>query len=229
MWRSAARPPQLRPAQLRPAQLRPPRLQASPAQASPAQASNDHQAVPPATSFTEEQRGELGGAGQAAPRRKPVCRATPRSAPRWGRSSNGTRWNALARGAGADPADATVPGWDSTPAGPPDTTPASAAATPDPNCRRSPCPGRASRVSFAAHIKPMLPGQGPAVHAIRPRSVVLYDDVPAHAADILGRLDDGTMPATGRGRPRRPRSFRRSTNPARSVRSRPSRYTGYRC
>ena len=87
-----------------------------------------------------------------------------------------------------------MPGWDWTPAGPPDTSP----AVSPPRRTESPVtlPGPGEPVSFAAHIKPMF----------RPKDrqsmqfafdLWSFDDVRAHAAGILGRLDDGTMPCDG--------------------------------
>ncbi len=107
---------------------------------------------------------------------------------------------ALARGAGAPP-DGTVPSWDWTPAGPPDTiapaadAPAADAATAEPGQPVS-LAGPDEPVSFAAHIKPMF----------RPKDrqsmqfafdLWSYDDVRAHAAGILERLGNGTMPCDG--------------------------------
>ena len=114
---------------------------------------------------------------------------------------------ALARGAGAPP-DGIVPSWDWTPAGLPDTiapaADASAADAPAADATATPAepeqpvslPGPDEPVSFAAHIKPMF----------RPKDrqsmqfafdLWSYDDVRAHAAGILERLRNGTMPCDG--------------------------------
>jgi CDGSH-type Zn-finger protein/truncated hemoglobin YjbI len=104
---------------------------------------------------------------------------------------------ALARGAGAPP-EGTVPSWDWTPAGPPDTTAPAAEAAAEAAEREQPVtpPGPGEPVSFAAHIKPMF----------RPKDrqsmqfafdLWSYDDVRAHAAGILDRLGNGTMPCDG--------------------------------
>ena len=183
--------------------------QASPAQASrqPAQASNDHQAVPPATSFTEEQRANwVALAGRAAAEAGLPGDAAFRSA--LGAFFEWDAMNALARGAGAT-ADATVPGWDWTPAGPPDTTPASAAADAGPESPVT-LPGPGEPVSFAAHIKPMFRAKDRQSMQFA-LDLWSYDDVRAHAADILGRLDDGTMPCDGASPAAQAEVFRRWT------------------
>jgi CDGSH-type Zn-finger protein/truncated hemoglobin YjbI len=92
------------------------------------------------------------------------------------------------------PAGAPAPRWDWGPAGAPRVTvaePEDAAAQ-----ERPALPEPGQPVSFAAHIKPLF----------RPRdrdsmSFALdlwsYEDVKAHAADILERLGDGSMPCDG--------------------------------
>ena len=87
-----------------------------------------------------------------------------------------------------------MPGWDWTPAGLPDSTPAAAAdAEPE-----SPVtlPGPGEPVSFAAHIKPMFRAKDRQSMQFA-FDLWSYDDVRAHTAGILGRLDDGTMPCDG--------------------------------
>ena len=58
-----------------------------------------------------------------------------------------------------------------------------------------PLPGPGEPVSFAAHIKPMFQRQGSQwrLHL----DLWSYDDVRAHAAGILDRLGNGTMPCDG--------------------------------
>ena len=88
-----------------------------------------------------------------------------------------------------------MPGWDWTPAGPPDTTPAAAAADAEPESPVT-LPGPGEPVSFAAHIKPMFRAKDRQSMQFA-FDLWSYDDVRAHAAGILGRLDDGTMPCDG--------------------------------
>ena len=112
----------------------------------------------------------------AGRRTRPACPATPSSARPWKRSSPGTRTGALARGAGAAP-DGTVPSWDWNPAGPPDTTAAAAAARRRRAHRRAGAAGAPARAGRAGELRRAhqadVPGEGPAVHAVRLRSVVL--------------------------------------------------------
>ncbi len=169
--------------------------QASTDQASTVQASTDHQAAPrdAATSFTEEQRASwVALAGRAAAAAGLPGDAAFRAA--LGAFFEWDAMNALARGAGAI-ADATVPGWDWTPAGPPDATPVAAAADTEPESPVNP-PGPGEPVSFAAHIKPMFRAKDRQSMQFA-FDLWSYDDVRAHAAGILGRLDDGTMPCDG--------------------------------
>ena len=166
-----------------------------PTQAGPDQASKDHQAAPQnaATSITEEQRASwVALAGRAAAAAGLPADAEFRSA--LGAFFEWDAMNALARGAGAI-ADATVPGWDWTPAGPPDTTSAAAAAGAEPESPVT-LPGPGEPVTFAAHIKPMFRAKDR--HSMQfAFDLWSCDDVRAHAAAILGRLDGGTMPCDG--------------------------------
>ena len=167
----------------------------APIQAGQDQASKDHQAAPQdaATSFAEEQRASwVALAGRAAAAAGLPGDAAFRSA--LGAFFEWDAMNALARGAGAI-ADATVPGWDWTPAGPPDTTPAAAAADAEPESPVT-LPGPGEPVTFAAHIKPMFRAKDRQSMQFA-FDLWSYDDVRAHAAGILGRLDDGTMPCDG--------------------------------
>ena len=175
-------------------------IQASPVQASPVQASTDRAskdrqaaAQDAATSFTEEQRASwVALAGRAAAAAGLPGDAAFRAA--LGAFFEWDAMNALVRGGGAI-ADATVPGWDWTPAGPPDTTPAAAAADAEPESPVT-LPGPGEPVSFAAHIKPMFRAKDRQSMQFA-FDLWSYDDVRAHAAGVLGRLDDGTMPCDG--------------------------------
>ncbi len=164
-------------------------------QVGPDQASTDHRAAPQdaATSFTEEQRASwVALAGRAAAAAGLPDDAAFRAA--LGAFFEWDAMNALARGAGAI-ADATVPGWGWTPAGPPDITPAAAAAGTEPESPVT-LPGPGEPVSFAAHIKPMFRAKDRQSMQFA-FDLWSYDDVRAHGAGILGRLDDGTMPCDG--------------------------------
>ena len=88
---------------------------------------------------------------------------------------------ALARGAGAPP-DGTVPSWDWTPAGPPDTIRRrprrrcrhGRPPRPAPGPHRAGVPARAGRAGELRRAHQAdVPAEGPAVHAVRLRSVVL--------------------------------------------------------
>jgi CDGSH-type Zn-finger protein/truncated hemoglobin YjbI len=85
-----------------------------------------------------------------------------------------------------------VPRWTWGPAGPPDTTPARAANPAD----EVSLPGPSEPVSFEAHIKPLFRASDR-----KSMSFVFdlwsHDDVAAHAAAILTRLQDGSMPCDG--------------------------------
>jgi truncated hemoglobin YjbI len=89
--------------------------------------------------------------------------------------------------------DASPPSWDWGPAGPP-VEEAARASTDDQAAVSLPGPGEA--VSFAAHIKPLF-----REHDRQSMSFAFdlwsRDDVQAHAADVLRRLADGTMPCDG--------------------------------
>ena len=100
-------------------------------------------------------------------------------------------WTSRA-GAPSDPAG-HPPAWDWGPAGPPaeEAAPASSDST-----EVVTLPGPDETVSFAAHIKPMF-----REHDRQSMSFAFdlwsRDDVKAHAAEILERLRDGTMPCDG--------------------------------
>jgi CDGSH-type Zn-finger protein/truncated hemoglobin YjbI len=99
----------------------------------------------------------------------------------------------LSRAAAAPPASTAVPRWGWTAAGPPDTTAAVAAAG---QAAEPPLPGPGQEVSFDAHIKPLFRASD------RQSMSFVFDlwsaaDVRAHAADILDRLRNGSMPCDG--------------------------------
>jgi len=87
--------------------------------------------------------------------------------------------------------DTPPPAWDWGPAGPP-VEEAAPASTED----AITLPGPDETVSFAAHIKPLF-----REHDRQSMSFAFdlwsRDDVQAHAADILARLENGTMPCDG--------------------------------
>jgi truncated hemoglobin YjbI len=103
-------------------------------------------------------------------------------------------------------ADAPLPRWDWGPAGPPDESPQPAADTEQPVTL--PAPGEA--VSFEAHVKPLFREHD------RKSMTFAFDlwsreDVQAHAADILARLRNGTMPCDGAWPPEKIEAFQRWT------------------
>jgi CDGSH-type Zn-finger protein/truncated hemoglobin YjbI len=98
-------------------------------------------------------------------------------------------------GQGEQAAPGLVPRWDWTAAGPPDV-PATAVDSPDSQSAAVPLPGPDEAVSFATHIRPLF--------RERDRQSMSFafdlwsvDDVRTHAAGILGRLRDGSMPCDG--------------------------------
>jgi CDGSH-type Zn-finger protein/truncated hemoglobin YjbI len=103
-----------------------------------------------------------------------------------------------AGGARADRDGAALPSWGWTPAGPPDTTKQPDSEQPESEEPDQPVarPGPDELVSFARHIKPMF--------RAKDRQSMLFafdlwscDDVRAHAADVLARVANGTMPCDG--------------------------------
>jgi CDGSH-type Zn-finger protein/truncated hemoglobin YjbI len=90
--------------------------------------------------------------------------------------------------------EAPPPEWDWGPAGPPAEEPAPAGSSD--STQEVTLPGPDETVSFAANIKPMF-----REHDRQSMSFVFdlwsHDDVQAHAAEILERLRDGTMPCDG--------------------------------
>jgi CDGSH-type Zn-finger protein/truncated hemoglobin YjbI len=111
-----------------------------------------------------------------------------------------------ARASPAPPAP--VPRWSWSPAGPPGTR----AAEPAADAGRAPVtlPEAGQPVSFAAHIKPLFREQDRRSMSFA-FDLWLYEDVKAHAADILARLRDGSMPCDGSWPPDRVEAFARWT------------------
>jgi CDGSH-type Zn-finger protein len=138
------------------------------------------EAQPPLPEFTEEQRARwvalaVRAADEAALGTEPEFRSA---------LAGFLEWRSRASGA-------TAPRWDWGPAGPP--APAQPAAeTPQPVT----LPGPDETVSFAAHIKPLFREHD------RTSMTFAFDlwsqpDVQTHAAGILERLRNGTMPCDG--------------------------------
>ncbi len=100
------------------------------------------------------------------------------------------------------------PQWDWSPAGPPAEVPAQ--ASPASHQDEVTLPGPDEAVSFAANIKPMFREHD------RKSMTFAFDlwslaDVKAHAAEILERLGNGTMPCDGAWPPEKIEVFRRWT------------------
>ena len=98
-------------------------------------------------------------------------------------------------------APAPVPQWDWSPAGPPgtrDAEPAGDAADGGDGGDQAPVtlPGPGQPVSFAAHIKPMFRERDRQSMSFA-FDLWSHEDVTAHAAGILERLRDGSMPCDG--------------------------------
>ena len=107
------------------------------------------------------------------------------------------------RAGGAPP-----PAWDWGPAGPPAEAPAQASAGDD--AQQVTLPGPDETVSFAAHIKPLFREHD------RKSMAFAFDlwsqaDVQTHAAGILERLQNGTMPCDGAWPPAKIEVFKRWT------------------
>ncbi len=136
----------------------------------------------------------------SGPPTTPSCPPTPRSAPRSRPTWNGRRGSAIS---------APPPAWDWGPGGPPAEEAAPAGTAAD-NQEAITLPGPDETVSFAAHIKPLF-----REHDRQSMSFAFdlwsRDDVQAHAAEILERLGDGTMPCDGAWPPERVEVFKRWT------------------
>jgi CDGSH-type Zn-finger protein len=87
-----------------------------------------------------------------------------------------------------------APHWRWGPGGPPETGPAPQAHKTDGPER--PLPGPGQPVSFALHIKSLFRQRDQQSMSFA-LDLWSYDDVRAHAADILGRLQEGSMPCDG--------------------------------
>ncbi len=96
-------------------------------------------------------------------------------------------------GAGASAARWT-PRWDWGPGGPPPAEPDQAADEED--AAAGPLPGPDGQVSFAAHIKPHFRERDRRSMSFA-FDLSSYEDVRARAADVLRRLQDGSMPCDG--------------------------------
>ena len=170
-------------------------------------------------------------AEQAVLQRHALVRGVPRPGPR--RIRVGARWVALAIRAADEaslPADpefrpaftsylewssragqAPPPQWDWDPAGPPAPSQASTAqAATDDQQEEVTLPGPDQTVSFAAHIKPLFREHD------RKSMAFAFDlwsqaDVQTHAAGVLERLQNGTMPCDGAWAPAKIEVFKRWT------------------
>ena len=103
--------------------------------------------------------------------------------------------------------DGPPPPWDWSPAGPPAEAPAQASADDQEDVT---LPGPDETVSFAAHIKPLFREYDRKSMAF---ALDLWSpaDVQAHAAGILERLQNGTMPCDGAWPPEKVEVFKRWT------------------
>ena len=88
------------------------------------------------------------------------------------------------------------PAWDWGPAGPPADTPAQAQASAASGRRPVTLPRPGETVSFETHIKPLFREQDRKSMTFA-FDLASYTDVQAHAAGILDRLRNGTMPCDG--------------------------------
>jgi CDGSH-type Zn-finger protein/truncated hemoglobin YjbI len=148
----------------------------------------------PAAPFTEEHRARWAAlAGRAADESGLPADPAFRSA-----FSACVDWASRAALAGSQPGGAWPPGpaprWDWGPAAPP--TPGPAPAEDRADAAPEPLPGPGQPVSFTAHIKPLFREQDRQSMSFA-FDLWSGDDVRAHAADILQRLQDGSMPCDG--------------------------------
>ncbi|HSR85552.1 MAG TPA: ferritin-like domain-containing protein [Streptosporangiaceae bacterium] len=102
-------------------------------------------------------------------------------------------WTSRAVGAGPAPLRA-APRWDWGPAGPPAPTPA--AANTEVSGPDDTLPGPTEAVGFAAHIKPLFRERDRQSMSFA-LDLWSYDDVRSRSAEILARLQDGSMPCDG--------------------------------
>jgi CDGSH-type Zn-finger protein/truncated hemoglobin YjbI len=94
----------------------------------------------------------------------------------------------------APPQDTPMPRWDWTAAGSPDTTEAAPGTGQAAQSAAPPGPGEP--VSFGAHIKPLFRATDRQSMSFA-FDLWTYEDVRAHAADVLDRLRSGSMPCDG--------------------------------
>jgi hypothetical protein len=141
-------------------------------------------AVPAAPALSGEQRARwVALAGQAADEA-----GLPADAEFRGALAAFLEWDSRADGSPAPP-------WGWTAAGPPDTTRDDTAAASQPD-QPVVLPGPEETVSFAAHIKPLFRERDQKSMSFA-FDLWSYDDVRAHAREILARLQDGSMPCDG--------------------------------
>ncbi len=96
-------------------------------------------------------------------------------------------------GTGNDTLPSPVPRWDWGPAGPPSAPPEPGDQT---AAAAAPAPGPDEPVSFAAHIRPLFRARDRQSMSFA-FDLWSYDDVRAHATEILSRVADGSMPCDG--------------------------------
>jgi hypothetical protein len=101
-----------------------------------------------------------------------------------------------------------VPRWDWSPAGPPAEAPQAGSDQAGADQAPVALPGPDETVSFAAHVKPLF-REHDRTSMTFALDLWLAADVQAHAADILQRLRDGTMPCDGAWPPEKIEVFRR--------------------
>ncbi len=138
-----------------------------------------------------------GGAGQAATEAglpaDPAFRAALAAYLEW---DSRDAMTAAAAGPGQPPASRPVPRWDWTAAGPPDTAAASVGDGQDGQDADVPLPAPGEAVGFATHIRPLFRGKDRRSMSFA-FDLWSLDDVRAHAAGILERLRNGSMPCDG--------------------------------
>jgi CDGSH-type Zn-finger protein len=142
---------------------------------------------PPARQFTSEQRERwvtLAGraADEAGLPADPAFRSAFVSYLEW----------ASREGAGISQPGAAVPRWDWGAGGPPDTS----AGAGEQGAAAAPTPGPGETVSFATHVKPLFRQRDQQSMSFA-FDLWSLADVRTHAAGILARLHDGTMPCDG--------------------------------
>ncbi|MDQ2814303.1 MAG: CDGSH iron-sulfur domain-containing protein, partial [Actinomycetota bacterium] len=185
----------------------------APAQLHPAQdTAAASRPAPAATAFTEGQRARWVtlatlAADEAGLPADPQFRAALTSYLDW---SSRVAPHASADADTSADADSSGPPvrWDWGPAGPPDPTPAPATTAGEPPVAL-PAPGET--VSFEAHIKPLFRARDRQSMTFA-FDLWSYADVQAHAAGILERLVNGTMPCDGAWPPERTAVFQRWTD-----------------